>query len=48
MNVNEILALGLGTFRLKGDVVMDSVKNGLDLRYRLIDTAQIGIERRRA
>lgn len=32
---------GLGTFRLKGQVVIDSVSNGLDLGYRLIDTAQI-------
>ena len=32
---------GLGTFRLKGQTVIDSVKNGLDLGYRLIDTAQI-------
>jgi 2,5-diketo-D-gluconate reductase B len=34
-------AFGLGTFRLKGQVVIDSVKNGLDLGYRAIDTAQI-------
>ncbi|QEI05792.1 2,5-didehydrogluconate reductase DkgB [Pigmentiphaga aceris] len=32
---------GLGTFRLKDQVVIDSVKNGLDLGYRVIDTAQI-------
>jgi 2,5-diketo-D-gluconate reductase B len=38
---NTIPAFGLGTFRLKGQVVIDSVKNGLDLGYRLIDTAQI-------
>jgi len=36
-----IPAFGLGTFRLKDQVVIDSVKHGLDLGYRLIDTAQI-------
>ena len=34
-------AFGLGTFRLKGQVVIDSVKTALDLGYRAIDTAQI-------
>ncbi|CAE6904758.1 2,5-diketo-D-gluconic acid reductase B [Vibrio sp. B1ASS3] len=34
-------AFGVGTFRLKGQVVIDSVKNALDLGYRVIDTAQI-------
>jgi 2,5-diketo-D-gluconate reductase B len=34
-------AFGLGTFRLKDQVVIDSVSNGLDLGYRVIDTAQI-------
>jgi len=38
---NPIPAFGLGTFRLKGQVVIDSVKNGLDVGYRAIDTAQI-------
>ncbi|MGJ3353354.1 2,5-didehydrogluconate reductase DkgB [Providencia sp. Je.9.19] len=33
--------LGLGTFRLKDDVVIDSVKTALELGYRAIDTAQI-------
>jgi len=37
----RIPAFGLGTFRLQGQVVIDSVKNGLDLGYRLVDTAQI-------
>lgn len=32
---------GMGTFRLKGQVVVDSVKNGLELGYRAVDTAQI-------
>jgi 2,5-diketo-D-gluconate reductase B len=42
MNTNNpIPAFGLGTFRLKGQVVIDSVKNGLDVGYRVIDTAQI-------
>lgn len=36
-----IPAFGLGTFRLKGATVIDSVSNALDLGYRLIDTAQI-------
>lgn len=37
----SIPALGLGTFRLKGQVVIDSVRNALELGYRAIDTAQI-------
>ncbi|MGJ7612582.1 MULTISPECIES: 2,5-didehydrogluconate reductase DkgB [unclassified Variovorax] len=40
-NNNPIPAFGLGTFRLKGQVVIDSVKNGLAMGYRVIDTAQI-------
>ncbi|XPE58360.1 aldo/keto reductase [Shigella flexneri] len=36
-----IPALGLGTFRLKDDVVIASVKTALELGYRTIDTAQI-------
>ncbi|MFY9995540.1 MAG: 2,5-didehydrogluconate reductase DkgB [Leclercia sp.] len=36
-----IPAFGLGTFRLKDDVVIASVKNALELGYRTIDTAQI-------
>ncbi|MBO0493841.1 2,5-didehydrogluconate reductase DkgB [Pseudomonas sp. Marseille-Q1929] len=34
-------AFGLGTFRLQGKVVIDSVSTGLELGYRVIDTAQI-------
>lgn len=34
-------AFGLGTFRLKDQVVIDSVTNALQLGYRVIDTAQI-------
>ncbi|MND69659.1 2,5-diketo-D-gluconic acid reductase B [compost metagenome] len=37
----NIPALGLGTFRLKDQQVIDSVRNGLELGYRHIDTAQI-------
>ena len=37
----KIPTLGLGTFRLKDRVVIDSVRTGLELGYRLIDTAQI-------
>ena len=32
---------GLGTFRLENEVVIASVKNALDVGYRVIDTAQI-------
>ena len=39
--MNTIPAFGLGTFRLKGQQVIDSVTNGLELGYRHIDTAQI-------
>lgn len=38
---SNIPAFGLGTFRLKDQVVIDSVSNGLDLGYRSVDTAQI-------
>jgi len=38
---NTFPAFGLGTFRLQDQVVIDSVKTGLELGYRLIDTAQI-------
>lgn len=34
-------AFGVGTFRLKDQVAIDSVRNALDLGYRAIDTAQI-------
>ena len=34
-------AFGLGTFRLKDQVVIDAVRNALDVGYRAIDTAQI-------
>lgn len=34
-------AFGLGTFRLKDQVVIDSVTTGLEVGYRAIDTAQI-------
>jgi len=38
---HPIPALGLGTFRLKGDAALDSVRQGLQAGYRLVDTAQI-------
>jgi len=41
MNTNTIPVFGLGTFRLQNQVVIDSVKAGFELGYRLIDTAQI-------
>ncbi|MBB5191610.1 2,5-diketo-D-gluconate reductase B [Silvimonas terrae] len=37
----SIPAIGLGTFRLKDQVVIDSVSDGLAAGYRAIDTAQI-------
>jgi len=37
----SIPAFGVGTFRLQGQAVIDSVRNALDLGYRAIDTAQI-------
>lgn len=39
--MRNIPAFGLGTFRLQGQVVIDSVCNALELGYRAIDTAQI-------
>ena len=39
--MRKIPAFGLGTFRLQGQVVIDSVRNGLALGYRVVDTAQI-------
>jgi 2,5-diketo-D-gluconate reductase B len=40
-NPANIPAFGVGTFRLQGQVVIDSVRNALDVGYRAIDTAQI-------
>lgn len=37
----SVPAFGLGTFRLKGQTVIDSIRTALDLGYRAIDTAQI-------
>lgn len=37
----SIPSFGVGTFRLQGQAVIDSVRNALDLGYRAIDTAQI-------
>ncbi len=37
----SIPSFGLGTFRLKGQQVIDSVKTGIELGYRHIDTAQV-------
>ena len=39
--MSQIPAFGLGTFRLQGQVVINSVRNGLEVGYRAIDTAQI-------
>ncbi|MFJ3056245.1 2,5-didehydrogluconate reductase DkgB [Herbaspirillum sp. NPDC087042] len=41
MNTSSLPAFGLGTFRLQGQQVIDSVRMGLELGYRHIDTAQI-------
>lgn len=38
---HTVPAFGLGTFRLQGKVVIDSVSTALELGYRVIDTAQI-------
>ncbi|WP_394834690.1 2,5-didehydrogluconate reductase DkgB [Pendulispora rubella] len=38
---NTIPSMGLGTFRLQGEVVRQSVRDGLEVGYRHIDTAQI-------
>ena len=38
---STIPTFGVGTFRLNGTVVIDSVRNALELGYRAIDTAQI-------
>jgi 2,5-diketo-D-gluconate reductase B len=37
----SIPSFGVGTFRLQGQVVIDSVRNALEVGYRAIDTAQI-------
>ncbi len=37
----SIPSFGVGTFRLTGQTVIDSVLNALDLGYRAVDTAQI-------
>ncbi|UGQ46958.1 2,5-didehydrogluconate reductase DkgB [Massilia endophytica] len=39
--MHTIPQFGLGTFRLEGQTVIDSVRNGLEAGYRHIDTAQI-------
>ena len=41
MSSPSIPAFGVGTFRLQGQAAIDSVRNALDLGYRLVDTAQI-------
>lgn len=37
----SVPAFGLGTYRLQGQVVIDSVSTALELGYRAIDTAQV-------
>ena len=39
--MGSIPLFGVGTFRLNGQVVIDSVRNALDVGYRAVDTAQI-------
>lgn len=39
--MTNIPCFGVGTFRLNGQTVIDSVRNALDVGYRAIDTAQI-------
>jgi 2,5-diketo-D-gluconate reductase B len=40
-NINTIPSFGVGTFRLTGQTVIDSVRNALEAGYRAVDTAQI-------
>ncbi|WP_439891524.1 2,5-didehydrogluconate reductase DkgB [Ralstonia sp. 25C] len=40
-NAFNVPVFGVGTFRLKGQTVIDSVRTALELGYRAIDTAQI-------
>lgn len=37
--MTNIPCFGVGTFRLNGQTVIDSVRNALDVGYRAIDTA---------
>jgi len=39
--MSTIPSFGVGTFRLTGQTVIDSVRNAVDLGYRAVDTAQI-------
>lgn len=39
--MNIVPQFGLGTFRLTGDTVIESVKTALEVGYRAVDTAQI-------
>ncbi|HWJ95983.1 MAG TPA: 2,5-didehydrogluconate reductase DkgB [Telluria sp.] len=39
--MSTIPSFGVGTFRLTGQTVIDSVRHALDLGYRAVDTAQI-------
>ncbi len=39
--IMAVPSFGVGTFRLTGDVVIESVSNAIELGYRAIDTAQI-------
>lgn len=41
MAFDALPPIGLGTFRLKGDIARDAVKTALSLGYRHVDTAQI-------
>ncbi|MBB2776257.1 UNVERIFIED_ORG: 2,5-diketo-D-gluconate reductase B [Comamonas terrigena] len=39
--MTNLPCFGVGTFRLNGQTVIDSVRNALDVGYRAVDTAQI-------
>ncbi|WP_432208702.1 2,5-didehydrogluconate reductase DkgB [Acinetobacter variabilis] len=39
--MNIVPQFGIGTFRLSGQIVIDSVKTALEVGYRAVDTAQI-------
>jgi 2,5-diketo-D-gluconate reductase B len=39
--MSHIPSFGVGTFRLSGQTVIDSVRNALDVGYRAVDTADL-------
>lgn len=39
--MNNYQQIGIGTYKLEGDICVNIVKNGLNMGYKLIDTAQL-------